>query len=135
MDMFLATPQYGTKRKQKTEETETWPLKKAREEPHCGKRPIVRMILQWVNQERWVKVLLITGCSVLLISKRLVHSQNIPRKQREKPAPLQNCSGEEVQGSGEEVTNTLTLQHRRHFSRETFEVTPMEAEVDIFLPF
>ena len=29
----------------------------------------------------------------------------------------------------------LRLQHRKHFSEETFEVTPMEAGIDIFLPF
>jgi len=46
-----------------------------------------------------------------------------------------NCSGEIVPGSGEEVTERLALQHRRHFSREVFDVAPLEPEVDVFLPF
>jgi hypothetical protein len=29
----------------------------------------------------------------------------------------------------------MILQHRKHFTRETFEVSPMEPGVDIFLPF
>ena len=29
----------------------------------------------------------------------------------------------------------MHLQYRKHFSEETFEVTPMEAAIDIFLPF
>jgi len=34
-----------------------------------------------------------------------------------------------------EYTEPLLLQHRKHFSREVFEIAPLEPEVDIFLPF
>jgi len=34
-----------------------------------------------------------------------------------------------------EYTEPLLLQHRKHYSQEVFEVTPLEPEVDIFLPF
>jgi len=34
-----------------------------------------------------------------------------------------------------EYTEPLLLQHRKHFLREVFEVTLLEPEVDIFLPF
>jgi hypothetical protein len=29
----------------------------------------------------------------------------------------------------------MLLQHRKHYTREAFEVFPMEPKVDIFLPF
>jgi len=34
-----------------------------------------------------------------------------------------------------EYTEPLVLQYQKHFSREVFEVAPLEPEVDIFLPF
>jgi len=48
---------------------------------------------------------------------------------------IENYIGQEVKEAGILYTKPLLLQHRRHFSREAFEVTPMEPEVDIFLPF
>ena len=93
------------------------------------------MSLRWGNKERRVRVLLDTGCSVPLVSQRFAHKENLPRRRRSEPTPLRNCSGEEVRGSGEEVTESLTLQHRRSFSREIFEITPLEPEVDLFLPY
>jgi len=34
-----------------------------------------------------------------------------------------------------EYTKPLLLQHRKHYSREVFEIAPLEPEVDLFLPF
>ena len=34
-----------------------------------------------------------------------------------------------------EYTQTILLQHRKHFTREIFDVAPLEPEVDLFLPF
>jgi len=34
-----------------------------------------------------------------------------------------------------EYTEPLLLQHRMHYSREVFEVAPLEPGVDLFLPF
>jgi len=48
---------------------------------------------------------------------------------------IENYTGQNVEEAGIFYTKPLLLQHRRHFSREAFEVTPMEPEVDIFLPF
>jgi len=93
------------------------------------------MTLQWGGREEAVRVLLDTGCSVPLISKETLRRTGIPQERKNKPTPIRNCSGEEVPGSGEKVTGELVLRHRRHYTREIFEVAPLEPGVDVFLPF
>jgi len=93
------------------------------------------MIVSWGPTQYAVRVLLDTGCSVPLISTMVTKKYDIPRVRRCRAAPLQNCSGEEVKGAGLEYTEPLLLQHRKHFSRKVFEVTSLEPEVNIFLPF
>lgn len=93
------------------------------------------MILHWGNQKKLVRVLLDMGCSMPLVSQQLAREENLPQMKREESARLRNCSGDVAPGRGEEVTKELTLQHRRHFTREIIDVTPRESEVDMFLPF
>lgn len=40
-----------------------------------------------------------------------------------------------MKGARLEYTRPLRLQHRRYFTQKVFEVTPLEPEVDDFLPF
>jgi len=82
------------------------------------------MIILWGLTQHVVQVLLDTGCSVPLISTRITEQLNIPRICRSEAAPLLNCSGEEVKGAGMEYTKPLRLQHRKHYSRDVFEVAP-----------
>jgi len=53
------------------------------------------------------------------------------------PTPSRNRElyGGKVEGAGQYFTKPLLLQHRRHYSWEKFEVTPMDPKIDIFLPF
>jgi hypothetical protein len=37
-------------------------------------------------------------------------------------------------GAGEAFIHSLLLQYKQHYIRETFEVMPLEAEMDIILP-
>jgi len=48
---------------------------------------------------------------------------------------IENFMEQSVEEAGVFFTKPLLLQRRRHFSKETFEVTPMEPEIDTFLPF
>ena len=93
------------------------------------------MTLRWGKEEKVVRVLLDTGCSVPLVSKTWAEQQEMPRERKERPTPIRNCSGEEVPGSGEWITKEATLRHHRHYSRQSFEVAPLEPGVDVFLPF
>jgi len=108
---------------------------KSTNKPQCGKRPITTMIVSWGPTQHTVWVLLDTGGSVPLISTRITEQLDIPRIRRSEAAPLLNCLGEEVKGAGMEYTKPLLLQHRKHYSREVFEVAPLEPVVDLFPPF
>jgi hypothetical protein len=48
---------------------------------------------------------------------------------------IENFTGEIVAGAGKKYTRPMLLQHRKHYSREVFEVAPLEAKVHAFLPF
>jgi len=82
-----------------------------------------------------VCVLLDTGCSTPLISKQLIEKLSLPCLPYEQKIALRNFTGELVPGAGQEYTSPVILQHRQHYTREVFEVAPLEPEVDIFLPF
>jgi len=92
-------------------------------------------MLHWTESQHPVKALLNTGCSVTLINQRMIERLGIQIKTHKKLQTIKNFTGEVVEGAGQSYTGIMCLQHRKHFSKETFEVTPMEAAIDIFLPF
>ena len=93
------------------------------------------MLLHWGDKQWRVWVLLDTSCSVPLISQQLIRETNMSTKEQKQPFRIENYIGQTVKGVGEKYTEPMILQYRHHFSRETFEVSPMEAGVDLFLPF
>jgi hypothetical protein len=70
-----------------------------------------------------------------LISEKLIDKMSIPVIQHESPIALYNFTGDLVPEAGQKHTKPVLLQHRRHFTREVFEVSPLEPGVDVFLPF
>jgi len=104
--------------------------------PFCGARPIVEMMLHWGNKDSCrVRVQLDTGCSTPLISNQLVEKISLPCIEHKQEIAIWNFTGELVPEAGQRYTSPVMLQHRQHYTREVFEVAPLEAEVDIFLPF
>jgi hypothetical protein len=94
------------------------------------------MMIHWSNRDQHrVKVLLDTGCTTTLISKTLVKKKNIPCQLHENEIAIRNFTGELLPGAGQKYTEPMLLRHRNHYTQETFEVTPLEPKVDIFLPF
>ena len=93
------------------------------------------MMLLWDNKKTTVHVLLDTGCSVPLISKKFTSEKAIPTLSHKNSIDIRNFSGDIVKGAGENYTLPLLLQHRKHYTQEVFEVVPLEPDVDIFLPF
>jgi hypothetical protein len=93
------------------------------------------MIIHWAKNQHQVRVLLDTGCSVPLISQELAEKLQLPLLKHEHAFAMENYTGQAVEGAGQFYTRPMFLQHRKHFTRESFEVSPMEKEVDIFLPF
>jgi len=53
----------------------------------------------------------------------------------EEPAPLQDITGGEAEGSREFYTTPLTLRHRELYTWENFEVATLEPSMDVILPF
>jgi len=93
------------------------------------------MILHLGEEKHPVQVLLDTRCSVPLINQQTAALLQIPLKKHQQKRTMESYPGEAVKGAGEYYTLPMKLQHRRHFSKEAFVVTPMKKTVDIFLPF
>jgi len=93
------------------------------------------MIVHRADLQYSVRVLLDTGCTTPLVSQEFVGRHQLPLLKHEQVIPLRNFSGEIVAGAGQFYTWPVILQHQKHYSKETFEVAPLEPGVDVFLPF
>jgi len=93
------------------------------------------MLLHVREKEHQIWVLLDTGCSVALLNQQTVEKLGIKKKAHQQPHSIENYTGESVKGAGQFYTEPVLLQHRKHYSREKFKISPMEPEIDAFLPF
>jgi len=93
------------------------------------------MLLHHQNNSYRVKALLDTGCSINLINQQTVQRLSLPKYRLKNPRIIESFTGETVETAGQFHTGPIRLQHRKHFSKETFEVSPMEEGIDIFLSF
>jgi len=92
------------------------------------------MVVHWNKKQATIHALLDTGCSTALISKSFVDKMAIPCFTHKTDIVIRNFTSDIVPGAGHEYTNPILLQHRKHFTQEIFEVSPLEPEVDAFLP-
>ena len=132
-EAFLRT--CGASKKRKNEEPSVGTPRKKLRKPARGARPIIEMVLHQGQKTHQARVLLDTGCSIALINSQSVKKWGIETTERAEPLRIENYTGKPVPDAGRFYTGTLRLQHRRHFSQERFEVSPMEPGIDIFLPF
>jgi len=95
----------------------------------------VSMLLTTGSRDHQVRVLLDTGCSIPLINQGTAKKLGIALQKHSRTIPIENFTGQTVEGAGQYYTKPLPLRYRRHVTRERFEVSPMEEGVDIFLPF
>jgi len=93
------------------------------------------MLLHLDGKKHQIRVLLDTGCSVALHNNHTVEKLGITKKEHRWARTIENYTGESVKGAGQFYTEPMLLQHRRHFSQEKFEISPMETGIDTFLPF
>ena len=93
------------------------------------------MLLHQGKQTHRVKALLDTGCSVMLINQSTTKRLGIEQIRHANPVKIKNYTGETVPKAGQFYTETMQLQHRKHYTKERFEISPMDPEIDIFLPF
>ena len=93
------------------------------------------MLLHCHGTSHPVRVLLDTGCSINLINQQTVERLRLAKRPDKNPKTIENFTGETFKGGGQYQTELLRLQHRKHFSIEKFEISLIEKDVDIFLPF
>ena len=101
---------------------------------HRGTRPIIEMVLH-EKKSHLVRVLLDTGCSIALINQQTAERLGLKLLRHTRPVKIENYTGETVPGAGQYYTEPLQLQHGKHYTKQRFEVSPMEGEIDVFLPF
>jgi len=93
------------------------------------------MTLHMGEKNHQIRILLDTGCSIALLNQQTVEKLGIKKKAHRQPHSIENYTGESVKGVGQFYTEPMLLQHRKHYSREKFEISPMEPEIHAFLPF
>jgi hypothetical protein len=93
------------------------------------------MILRWNNKERLCRVLLDWGASIPVLNVTWATRNKVPTFEREKPLQIESFTGKTETDIGKTYTYPMRLQHRKHFSVESFYITPMEPECDVILPF
>ena len=93
------------------------------------------MILHIGIKNHQIRVLLDTGCSVALVNQQTVEKLGIEKKAYQRPHSIESYTAESVKGAGQFYTEPMLLQHQKYYSRERFEISPMEPEIDTFLPF
>jgi len=109
--------------------------RKREKEPTSSARLIITMLLYQGDKQHTVKALLDMGCSITLINQQTVEKLGIRCNCCNHPIQVESYTGEIVKGAGQLYTEPLRLQHRKHYTRESFGVSPMEAGINIFLPF
>jgi hypothetical protein len=103
--------------------------------PRAGARLIVKMYISVPGQEIFcVRTMFDTGTAIPIISSKFIKEHSLPIIKWGIPLRINGADGCALSGAREAFTHSLMLQHKRHFTRETFEVMPLESETDIILP-
>jgi hypothetical protein len=93
------------------------------------------MYLSVPGQKRFgARTMFDTGAAIPIISSRFMAEHNLPIMTRNIPLRINGADGCPLSGAGEAFTHSLLLQYKQHYTRETFEVMPLESGMDIILP-
>jgi hypothetical protein len=103
--------------------------------PRAGAQPIVQMYLSVPGQNVFcVRTMFDTSAAIPIISSKLITERNLPMITHDVPLRINGADGRPLSGAGEAFTHSLLLQYKRHYTRETFEIMPLESETHIILP-
>jgi len=100
-----------------------------------GTRPIITMFLHQDGAKYAIRVLLDTRCSIALINEKTVEKLGLKKKEHRQPRVIESFTGARVPGAGQYYTKACRIQHRKHYSWEQLEISAMDPEIDVFLPF
>jgi hypothetical protein len=70
-----------------------------------------------------------------MMSKQWAESHGVPLVTRTEPKIVENFNGQRVEGAGWQYTFPVTLRYESHYTKETFEIGPMEDSSDVMLPY
>jgi hypothetical protein len=93
------------------------------------------MILKNNEKESVIRVLLDCGATMPIRNKKWALQNNIPTFERTEPKVVENFAGKIKPEMGLAYTYPVRLQHRKHFSVESFEIGTRDNECDAILPF
>ena len=93
------------------------------------------MLLHLGDKKTLIRALLDTGCSIALINKETVKRLGLEKLKHKQARSIASYTGESIKGAGQFYTKPMTLQHRKHYFTMSFEISPMERNIDVFLPF
>ena len=96
--------------------------------------PVITIIVHLGEKEEVLRILLDTGSTVPLLSRKFAKNKQIPVAERPSIRPIQDYAGQKVEGAGQFYTAPLILQHRHHISRVSFEVAPLASDYNAILP-
>jgi hypothetical protein len=92
-----------------------------------------------VNKEGYknieIKVLLDPGAEVPIISPYFMQKYNLTIVERKLPRPMRGFDGKLVKDTGKFFSLPLTFQYEDHWSRDVFEVSPLDQDIDALLPW
>jgi len=120
----------ATKKRKNKELSEGTPRKN-----HRGTRPIITMLLHQGEAKHAIRVLLDTGCSIALINEKTVERLGLQKKEHRQPRVIESFTGARVPQAGRYYVEACRIQHRKHYSWEKLEISAMDPEINIFLPF
>jgi hypothetical protein len=103
--------------------------------PTSGPRPVIEFMLHWCGNQFKTRVLGDTGSTVPIISEAFCAQKGIAFIERDHPKEIRNFNNEVVKGAGKYYTLPLLLQHRSHFTNDSFEVAPLDEDCDVILPY
>jgi len=69
------------------------------------------MLLEKGGKDNHVKVLLDTGCSIPLINQKTAEKLGLPLHQHNLAVPIENFTGQLIEGAGQYYTESLLLRH------------------------
>ena len=104
--------------------------------PKIGARPIINMKLSWGdNPEINVRVMLHPGANVPVLSQSLVGEHKVPVVLRDRAEIIAGYDGAAGKGTGSAYTVACTLRLADHYTKESSEVSPLQDDHDILMPW
>ena len=126
----------GVKRKNGNEDEPRTKKPKKNPLPKNGDRPVIKMTLDWeLGKKGNVRALLDTGSTVPLLSLSRAREWGVPMLARNEPVAIRGFDNTIVTEAGIYFTVPITINQGNHYTAEVFECTPLDANVDIILPW